>query len=328
MTGSSLRTISQTQLSATTLAAAGGIAAGLILLVVLPSRLLDSTLRSNYVHVFGWLDALIAANLRRIPAATSRGLRWGVTGGMLLVSAVLLGFTDPGFGLNEASVRLTIALAITIAALGLVRGWATGTLAHRWWSVGWGYAVRPGGILLLVAGVLITRLLHLEPGILLGVWLGATLAYDLGVAREGKLVLATTAMVTVLGLTAWIGYSVVTPIATAAPSFGILLVQEILSTLTLKSLATFIVLLLPLTFLDGLTVWKWSRGLWLVSYFLLAVVFALIVLPLPSQWSDLRTPMEKFLTVFGIFTLISFVVWAWFRKRPSRSGESQQAPRT
>lgn len=323
--GSTLRTVSESDLTPATLATASGIAALLILLVALPSRVLDSTVRSNYARIFGWMAPLIASRRRFAAAmAASRRLRWSVTGGALVLSAVLLGFADPGFGFNEASLRLVIALVIAVALLGLLRGWATGALAHRWWAIGWSYTVRPGGILLLIGGVLATRLLGLEPGILLGIWLGARLAAELGGAREAKLVLTTTAMVTALGLVSWAGYSIVTPQAAANPGFGILLAQEILSTLTIKSLATLVVLLLPLTFLDGHAVWNWSRGVWLISYFPLAAVFAFVVLP--RQSSELRMPVPVILLVFGIFAVASFAVWAWFRKRPApiAAGDTRQ----
>lgn len=327
--GSTLRTISETPLNIAALGAAGGIALLLLLLVALPSRLLDSTLRSNYQRAFGWLDPILASGSRlREAMAGSRGLRRGVTGGALLLSAVLLGFTDPGYGFNEASLRLTIALVISVAALGLLRGWATGSLAKRWWAVDWSYMVRPGGLLLLIAGVLITRLLGLEPGILLGLWLGASLAHDLGAAREGRLVLVTTAMITALGLVAWVGYSTVTPIAAAHPGFGVLLAQEVFSTLTRKSLASFIVLLLPLTYLDGLAVWSWSRAVWAVSYFALAVVFALVVLPLQDDWSDMRTPPWVLIAIFAVFAAVSFAIWARFRGRSGKDPHGPASPVT
>ncbi|HRN30240.1 MAG TPA: hypothetical protein PK890_11150, partial [Terrimesophilobacter sp.] len=314
--GSTLRTVDTFYLAPAAVGGAVGIAAGLILLIVLPSRLLDSTLRSNYQHVFRWLDSLFARSNRLTDAmARSRWLRWGVTGATLLGSAIVLGFTDPGFGFNEASMRLTIALTVSIIALGLVRGWATGALARRWWDVEWTYRLRPGGILLLFLGVLATRLIGLEPGIILGVWLGASLARYLGQQREAHLVLVTTGMVTALGLVSWVGYSLITPLAAAEPGFGILLAQEILSTLTLKSLATFVVLLLPLTYLDGKTLWDWSRAGWLVTYAALATVFALVVLPLPGQWSDLRTPPAVLIAVFGAFAIVSIATWAFFRRR-------------
>ncbi|MBX3093736.1 MAG: hypothetical protein KF680_04230 [Cryobacterium sp.] len=314
--GSTLRTVAEFDLQPSTIATAAGIAAGLVLLIVFPARLLDSTIRSNYQRAFNWLERLLSrARRARQTMEASRALRRSVTAAMLLGSAVLLGFTDPGFGLNAASLRLTIALAVTVAVLALVRGLATGALAQRLWSVDWRLSLRPGGILMLIVGVLITRLLGLEPGILLGVWLGASLSRYLGVEREAKLVLATTSMVTALGLTAWLGYSLVTPIATADPGFGILLAQEVFATITLKSLATFVVLLLPLTFLDGKTLWDWSRIGWFVTYLALAFVFALIVLPLPGQWSQLETPTVLLVSVFGGFALLSLAVWAWFRMR-------------
>ena len=116
--GSSLTPIWGLEVTPTTLLTSAGIAGLFLLLVAFPAELLEATIRENYSKAFGWMDPV----RKRVSPITSRYSRffkhrWVASLTLVVIAAVLLGFSSPEFGLNPQSFRVFIGLTISLVVL-------------------------------------------------------------------------------------------------------------------------------------------------------------------------------------------------------------------
>lgn len=318
--GTSMRTLEELRLDPIALAISGGLIAGVLLMIAMPSVLLESTLKENYDRMFRWLAPLRRATERiRKRLWGSPVARWITAIALMLASSFITGFADPGFGLDPASFRLFLALTCSLLVLNLTISLGVAAIAKRTLGAVSAVRLRPAGLLVLAAGVLISRLAEVHPGLLFGAFVGLSLVTELSRAGLAKHTLLSAGVTTGLGLLAWLGYSAVSPLAEAKPGFGILLLQEILAATGAEALVVFVVLMLPLTFLDGKAVWDWSKRLWAVSYAAVLAIFALLLLPMPQTWAEVTTPSAALALSFGAFGLVSIAAWLWFRSKTPRA---------
>ena len=101
---STLKTTTQLKVSPALIGATGLLTSAFLLLVTFPAELLESTIRENYGRAFGWTVpikrrlASIRARLTAIPVNN-----WVASLGLIAVTALILGFSDPGFGFTGSS---------------------------------------------------------------------------------------------------------------------------------------------------------------------------------------------------------------------------------
>lgn len=171
--------------------------------------------------------------------------------------------------------------------------WIVGTAGRRWYQALPQINASAGGLLLvlvLVLGsVLVSRLIGVESGVLFAVLIGLQFGRTLRENEEGRLVLLGTGLSLALGVSAWIGYGLVSA-DTGEPTFWSLLWQDTLAAITVESIVALIVLMLPLAFPDGKALWNWSKRAWAAGYIAVLLVFAVVVMPMPEQWADSSNP--------------------------------------
>ncbi|UFU02017.1 hypothetical protein LQF12_10890 [Ruania suaedae] len=200
----------------------------------------------------------------------------------------------------------------TTNGIGVAIGWALG---HRY-GAGPRLTLMPGFILLTAAGALLSRLLSLQPAIIFGVLVMTTFGAGMTSAQRGRLAAAVCAAFTGLGLLAWLGHGLIAPGATG---YGAELLREYLTTLLTGAIGYCVVALLPLTFLDGQRIVRWSRLVWAALYAVVIGLFLLAVAPLPGSWQEATRAALLWCGAFGAFGVVSVAVWAWFRFRTPRS---------
>src|SRR5690606_29494336 len=135
--------------------------------------------------------------------------RWITAIALTVASAGILAFADPDFPATPASLRLLLALAISLVVLNLTLSAAVAAIARRAFRARSMLELRPAGLLVLAAGVLVSRLTELHPGLLFGAFAGVALVGSLDRAALGKSALLGAGLTTALGLAAWLGYSAV-----------------------------------------------------------------------------------------------------------------------
>ena len=190
------------------LALSGTIALAFLLLVGLPAELLESTIRSNYDRAFGWL-ARLRRRAGRIVAPIARVFAnpWVGSGVTILAASLILGFADPDFGFNGASVRLTIALILSVLAINIGLSLIVMRVARRAFDVKPLLRPMPAALVLVALSVLVSRLAGISPGFLFGIVLGVAYMRELRL-RRGTPRSARRRHHAAAGLLAWLGYGI------------------------------------------------------------------------------------------------------------------------
>ncbi|MBB5632510.1 hypothetical protein BKA04_000733 [Cryobacterium mesophilum] len=323
---SGLKSIGDVAVTPAGAAAVGGTAVVLTLVIGYPGSLLNSVIGPRY-------DQFVERMRKRRAARRSKSAGAGGTGSAvpdqagtparsrlfgwlfvpgLLIASVISGFVDPSFGLNAMSARLLVTaflslLVFNVAAWFLVRVImrrrhpdAVATVKFRW-----------GSLILVTVAVLIARLLEFHPGIIFGLVAGLVFATTMSKAKNAMVVILGTGFGLAVALLAWVGFSVVAPIAAGAPG-NLLLVSasEFFSAVTIEGIASLPLALLPLLALDGHKLFDYNKWLWLLCYVIGLLAFMLVLLTIPNSWGEIDGDFVRWIVLFCVFGVVAVAVWA------------------
>lgn len=230
----------------------------------------------------------------------------------LLIAAIISGFVDPSFGLNAMSARLLLTaflslLVFNVAAWSFVRAImrkrhpdAVATIRFRW-----------GSLILVAVAVLLARLLEFQPGVVFGLVAGLVFATTMSKAKNATVVILGTGFGLAVALVAWVGFSVIAPIAGGAPG-NLLLVSasEFLSAVTIEGIASLPLALLPLLALDGHRLFDYNKWLWALCYVIGLLAFMLVLLTIPNSWGEIAGDFVRWIVLFCAFGVVAVAVWA------------------
>ncbi len=296
------------------LIAAGVLALALLLLVALPSQLLDAALANSPGRLGRALRRLDGIR-DRFDEGVHRVLRTPLA--LSAVAAVLLSlvycFADPAFGFELSSLRMLLALAIAFLVISWGAGRLTGLIARRLWGVETEFEVQLSAIPLAVIGVVISRLLDFSPGFFLGFAIGVQL---LAAGRRARLGATVTsfAVILVLAVLAWLGYSALAGLAIG--DFGGALARDTLSAIVVEGLTAAAIAVLPLTFLEGRELWETSKRAWLLVFLLVEFAFCLLVLPTAMEETEVAD-LIVWTIVLLVYAALAFGAWWWISRRPA-----------
>jgi hypothetical protein len=319
---SGLRTLAEAMPSSIQAIVLGGTAVFLTLLVAFPGYLLDRVLEHRWARLRAWWRARRPAALPQAPRATSSWLVWPGFAAASLIAC----FVEPSFGVNALSLRLYLAMFVSLALVNVV-GWTVAAAVMRRVDP----ASRPrmvfrwGSLWLVAIAVLIGRMLQFEPGAVFGIVAGLVFAVSLSAARDALVVLLGTGTALGLALVAWLGYSVLAPIADGARNPLLLGTVETLGAVVVEGVSTLPIALLPLLALDGATIFAWRRWAWGLAYLTGLAAFGLVMLTLPEAWSEVTGDFLRWLLVFAGFSLVATAVWiadAAVRRRSRAASEA------
>lgn len=293
------------------------VAIGLVLLIlgVVPAHLLDATVSEQYERLG-----------RRFPAL-SRRPRWfervqgwlrrapGLGGlAVTTATAVLFCFADPRFGFTLASLRMLIALAVALFVVTYVVDAITSLIMRRAWGVAVTVSLRPLGLLLSLAGVIVSRLLDFSPGFLIGLVLGLSISGTAAGRYAWRAVLLRSGLVIAFAIAAWVGYSAFSHKGAESDWVSALLL-ELLVAIATEGIVALLVELLPLHLLEGERLFHRSKVLWGALYVLTVTVFVVAVVPWEGNWAQLGSGLWTWLAILGGFAVIATGVYLFFRIR-------------
>jgi hypothetical protein len=239
-----------------------------------------------------------------------------VLGGVAVTAAtaVILGFADPTFGFTIASVRLILACGIGLLLVGYVANALAAWIARRRWQIIAEIRLRPYGLILTIAGVLLSRILHFSPGFLVGLILGLTVQGVAAKGYAGRLVAVRACVVLGMGIAAWIGYSTLTVGGTEGGTFGSALLVETLVAITTEGIVALLVELLPLRFLEGERLFAHSKLLWGILYLATVLIFVLAVVSWEGNWDALGKSFWFWIALLAAFAAMCVGVYVYFRR--------------
>ena len=284
-------------------------AALLTLLLAIPAFLLSRVLSARYGQWFGWLERGRVGRWRDELTKPKNALRrWLFLAAGAVLAAFISGFIDPKFGFNGLSVRLFFTLLATFALFN-IGAWAVVTLVLRRVQPDAKPVLtfHPASLLVVAVAVLLSRLLDFDPGVVFGLVAGTTFAVTLALSKEAIVILTGSAYAGVIGLLAWIGYSVLSAL-NPLDAFAVGL-TELLGGITIEGVSTLPIALVPLATLDGGILFRWRRGVWAAAYAVGLALFMLVLFNLPGGDTPADGDFVRWVIVFVVFAVVATAVW-------------------
>jgi hypothetical protein len=294
-------------------AANAGLVLLLLLLAGLPVEVLNATLKANYHERprgsrFPRLVAL-GGTINALPNPV-------LLAGFGLVGALIHSQLDPHLGLNRQSLVLVGGLAAAfVVVTGLAEALRIPYLRRRGGPPSH-LRMFPLALIAAVALVAVSRAFELQPELIFGITCGLALGGELNDLEEGRSIAVASVGLLVVAVTSWLLW---TPVADAAngpdPGTGTLFLDAALSTLWVTGLQAVIFGLLPLRFLYGEKLVKWSPMSWIAIEGAALFLFVHAVAR-PGGGSEGHVSSATTWSMFGLlglFTLGALGVWAWFR---------------
>jgi dolichol kinase len=307
---------SQVSTSAKQLVLSAIFAIGLIVLIAFPCELFNNTLEENYDEVRRWFR--LGARVERPSKRSRRTLAFVV---FLVIGALLYSLLSPSFGTNESSLALMLAMIVTLATVTIAFNLPDLIYMRRRHGERGRFRVLPGTLAVAAVCVVLSRVLHFQPGYLYGLIAGFVFGRELSKDAQGRLTAVSSLCVLLVSTAAWVAC---VPVATAAskPNAGmaVVVLQSALAAIAVAGLQSVVFGLLPLRFLDGRKVMDWSRAAWVALFGLGLFAFVHILLR-PSSGYVGQSDTGGLVMVVGLFVafgLLSVLFWAYFRFRSER----------
>ncbi|WP_368498632.1 hypothetical protein [Herbiconiux sp. A18JL235] len=333
-------------------------ALGVILLVLLPGGILESTLAANRARIrrsapvrrLAQVFATRGARRTSVdeqPAAPepNRHLtrRLGVAG-TLIAGAAMGAAVVPGAFTGPAGLHLFIVFLAASAIVCLVPGFVAllfagrpGTRAHG------GFEAQLWLLPLTTLTVVASRLGGVAPGFVFGLVVGVTLAPGLSRSSTARALRAGVVACLVTGVGAWLlsgslrdlagamssvsADSVPPPTPLVALVGGAAAAADVLTVVATAALTGPVVSLLPLRFLDGHELRRALPRSWAACTLAAVTTFAFIVAPDRDAWDAVAGDLLRWALIAAAVTLLSLAIWAYFtfvpeRPAPAHTGNS------
>ncbi len=184
----------------------------------------------------------------------------------------------------------------------------------------------PLAIVLSLAFVAFSRLLHFSPGFIYG-FVGAYALLGAG-AGLGK---RESALVVLWGILGLLGAALLSFSLRGflhGDSFWLAVLSTTLAAVFVGGLEGLVFGLLPITFLDGGTLASWKKWVWLVTFALVFFVFYHFLVNRTGVLSEAiaSVGVRSTLVLIGAFVAGSFLFWLYFRLRRGQAARAPAAP--
>jgi hypothetical protein len=290
---------------------AAAITVVLVLLVAFPTHLFNTATEHGADRIRDWWSK--RGRPRPEKSASSKVVDyrgWPLAAGGVLLASLISSFVDPTFGFNASSVRVYLSI-LTSFLLDAVAGWFLLIYLVRRVSPHATATFRfaPATLLVVAAAVVFTRLTGFAPGIIFGLVAGVAFGAVLATAEKARVALVGLGYSFVVAVIGWIGYSIVSGVAGAHPSAGVVFLQETLSSMAIGGIAALPIALVPLRGLAGYDVFTWNRWAWGGAYGIGLLGFFVVLMPLPFSWTGVHINLIVWIGVYIAYALAAAIAW-------------------
>ncbi len=312
-----------------------------VILFGLSSALFNSTIDSNRAACERGVDrvmspirrlflpmGVLAAGLgSRLPNGprSSRAVRLTA---VLLVTAFIYGFLSEDFALDPKGLALLVSLFVGLALVTyLSEGFAAQFASKRLGAPSTLELFGPA-IAIAVICVLLSKALDFQPGILYGFVASAVvLGTSLTRRQSAEAVIVPSLVLLAASLGSWLLLIPLRPAAEASGDWWFVLAASIAAMVFLAGLEGLFYSMIPLTFMDGATVYQWSRVAWAIMFGTATFLFFELVINPDSSYLDAfrNTNVVLALGLVGVFVLISIGTWGYFRYREGQTPDEPAA---
>ena len=294
----------------------------------LTSTLFNSTLKENNATLRRWVDPALrpfSAAARRLKlgvaaeaAPHSRARRLIEPLSIVAVAALIYSFLDPGFSISTQGLQLFLSLLVSVAVVTYLYEGVQARMCRTRFQTPAALKLYPAALLVAVGCVVASRVAGFSPGYLYG-FVGAMAfltAAKPSVACRGRMVLIASVSLLALSVGVWF---LAVPLSAAAEGGGWLLqlLQGTAVAIFVAGLESVFFGLIPLNFMDGETLLRWRKVIWLVLFATVGFMFWHVLLNKDSQYGAAFAGQSTrvMLTLLAVFTGLTLVTYFYFRSR-------------
>jgi hypothetical protein len=308
-----------------------------VLLFGLTSAVFNSTIDDNRDDIsaafkrlaarFGLITAPAFALNRAAKAATERaGLSTAARVAIVLaVTGLIYGFLSPDFGLNTQSLFLFIALVIGLGFGTYLQEGGSTLLAVRRYHVDSSVRLFGAGIGVAIVCVLASRLAGLQPGFVYGFIASSVILAPVALDRRASanLVILPSVALLAASLVAWIAMGPLHAAAARDGSWFNVLADTVAASIFVGGLEGVFYSMIPLTFMDGAVVWRWSRVAWAVIFGVTTFLFWQLVINQYAAYLDAfkQPTVLAILVILAVYGTLTVGTWLYFRWRRRRGDD-------
>ena len=229
---------------------------------------------------------------------------------------------EPGFPGRAGSLEYLTGMIIGFVVVAVVFFGMWREVVHRLEPQSEGrWRLYPPYILLALMLIVLARLAHFLPGVVLGTLAEYEPGKRLSRRTAGLRVLVTYSVLLVLGFAAWFAWIPVEHSATQPGASSLTLIADAaLSVIFVTGLESVVFGLLPLTFLDGHDLFAWRKGFWLALWGIGLYWFSVVILhPALSTYNEESSAGAFwFGLLFGSLMIVALSTWTYFALRERR----------
>jgi hypothetical protein len=299
------------------------------------STLFNNTLKcknAEIVAAAGRLRAVIPrlAWLQKLKSGSPRlSRRWVERIAIVAVTGLIYAFLDPNFGFSANGLLIFVSLAVSLAIVTYSYEGVQALASSRGYRVPARLRLFPAAIAIAIICVIISRVSGFTPGYLYGfvgglAFLGAAQPDD---RKKGRLVLLAAACLLVVSLAAWF---LAWPLTNAigAGSSWLEVIQGICVATFVAGLEGLVFGLVPLSFMDGATLFRWNKWVWGGVFGVAVFLFWHVLLNKHGKYgAALEQTSAKVVIGLLAFWVVAAVATYWyFRKPRGKAAAEAQTP--
>lgn len=302
----------------------------------LTSSLFNSTIKSNREEIDGWIDAA-TRRVRPIHGAVSGTAR--VIGRIpgerfvarpvrimfiLALTGLVYGFLSPDFRLDAGGVVLFASIIVGTGFVTFLTEGGGAVLASRRFHAPASVRLYVAAVLVAIVCVGLSRLMDFQPGLMYGFIASNVIAVTavLDLRREAYLILIPTLALLAVSLMAWLLLPFFGPAAGGTGTWWQVLIQAGLVTVFVAGIEGAFYAMIPITFMDGATVFEWSKGVWAGVFGTATFLFWHLLLNQNEAYLAAlsQTRVKVALGLVLLYGGLTLATWLFFKLRAGRSG--------
>ncbi|HSW47678.1 MAG TPA: PT domain-containing protein [Candidatus Saccharimonadales bacterium] len=290
----------------------------IIILIMFPSELFNSTVQSNYDEIIRWK---LIRRIRKFYQGVNHLPTLLVVSGFAILGAVINSLLSPDFGFNKSTIALVLGMLLALGVISLVYDVTRSLYMKR--RFGQKSKLRAHSLGLVTGAVLVaaSRMINFVPGYCYGIFTALVFKENPKDDESGEGLAFASALLIIVALIGWFSWIPIKHAATANnPSFWALIFDSAFASLWVSTLTGTVFGLFPITFMYGETIKNWKSWVWGIIYFTGVFLFVYTILnPAVGIYGTSGTvSWIEVISLFVTFGAFSVGFWAYFRFRPQR----------
>ncbi len=305
-----------------------------VLLLLISSGLFNQTVEENRDDIEGFFErfaspvvALVAIFGRvwsRAAGGSSGVSRVAAPIGVLMLTGLIYGFLEPGFGFNSKSVVVFASLVVGGGVVTYLYEGGEAWITRRRLGLDAGVRLYPASIVIAVVSVALCRAVGFQPGIVFGFIASSVLLVPATVSRRdsgGVLIWPALALLAV-SLGAWLLVAPLREISEGQSGILAALPESIAVAVFIVGMEGLFCTMIPLRFMDGKRLWDWNKWVWLAVFVSVSFLFFHILFYREEAYFDAlrNTKVVGAGAVFTAYLAVTFGTWGFFNIRNRGEG--------